>query len=242
MQQSAETGELAAIKIAAERTLAKEEIHIEIKSKQLFGLLTKKKAYLENQGYMGIKDKKLLQATIACLRKKRKRIKVKYTPKNEQNNRQSKAKKLADEGALNPIPDIINTEIDIQLKITGVKLNTLTQASAYKMIREKEMEKYQERRQTKINLDLIKMTTKETFGKSPSTSMIWKSIKHKDISKNIRYFLWMAIHDAYMIGNNWEKPGFKSEFQQRSSCTNCNVTETMEHILTKCKASGQKEI
>ncbi|KAF8960682.1 hypothetical protein BDZ97DRAFT_1665418 [Flammula alnicola] len=70
-----------------------------------------------------------------------------------------------------------------------------------------------------------------------------QSIRHKDISRNIRYFLWMSIHDAYMIGTNWRRAGFAPEIQERSKCIHCDdVDETMEHILTECTASGQDEV
>jgi len=50
------------------------------------------------------------------------------------------------------------------------------------------------------------------------------------------------MHDAYMIGANWLKPGFAPEFQERSKCQVCHTTESMDHILTKCQANGQAHV
>ncbi|KAF8902958.1 hypothetical protein CPB84DRAFT_1678379 [Gymnopilus junonius] len=197
---------------------------------------------IEDQGCVGLKDKQLFQATMAALRSRRKKVKVTHVVRAGNNNRRGHASTLANEGALKPEADVINVETDLHLKITGAKLNKMTQALAYKLIREKAMEKYMKRRQTEENIALIRTAAKESFGKLPSPSAIWKSIRQKDISRNIRYFLWMTIHNAYMVGRNWERPGFSPDFQQHSKCTVCNVTESMEHILTQCEATGQAEV
>ena len=75
-----------------------------------------------------------------------------------------------------------------------------------------------------------------------SEKEIWRGIWQKDLSKTTQTFLWMAIHDAYMIGDNWLRPGYAAEYQERSECQTCIQTETMDHILTKCTATGQSEI
>ena len=45
-----------------------------------------------------------------------------------------------------------------------------------------------------------------------------------------------------MIGENWLRPGFAPEFQERSICQVCQTAETIDHILTKCNANGQAHI
>ena len=45
-----------------------------------------------------------------------------------------------------------------------------------------------------------------------------------------------------MIGSNWLRPGYAAEYQERSECQICIQTETMDHMLTKCTATGQSEI
>ena len=52
----------------------------------------------------------------------------------------------------------------------------------------------------------------------------------------------MTLHDAYMIGTNWLRPGFAEEFQERSECRSCRELESMEHVLTQCEIPGQAEI
>lgn len=72
--------------------------------------------------------------------------------------------------------------------------------------------------------------------------MIWKGIRHKDLRREVRYFLWMTTHDAYMVRTNRQRPGYSDELQARHECRSCGVVESMEHILTKCAIPGQAEV
>ena len=70
---------------------------------------------------------------------------------------------------------------------------------------------------------------------------IWKSMKTKDISKKGRSFIWMCTHDAYMIGNHWNKSN-NPDLNERKTCKYCNKIESKEHIICECKAPGQETI
>lgn len=100
--------------------------------------------------------------------------------------------------------------------------------------------KYQEaleRRTTIKNLAYTQDATAGASGEVPSHAQIWKSVRHKDISRSIRYFLWMVIHEGYTLGDQWKH--FKG-FEDRGPCKRCGVPESMEHILTKCDENGQE--
>lgn len=75
---------------------------------------------------------------------------------------------------------------------------------------------------------------------APTDKRIWLSLKDRSISREARAFLWKAMHNAYKVGRYWESiPNFK----RRALCAECgNATETLEHILTECKMSGQDTI
>ncbi len=70
--------------------------------------------------------------------------------------------------------------------------------------------------------------------------MAWN--KTPRLSRTTKMFLWMAMHDAFMIGPNWLRVGFAPEYHERSECQVCHETETLDHILTKCKVNGQAQI
>jgi hypothetical protein len=66
---------------------------------------------------------------------------------------------------------------------------------------------------------------------TPTTKEIWRVCQHKDFSRSIRFFMWMIIHGGYKVGKHWEHiPGH----EEKGVCMNCEVTETMQHILTQC--------
>jgi hypothetical protein len=120
------------------------------------------------------------------------------------------------------------------------KLNKMTLSLAYKAIRNQKMKnKYKKGRRTEINMQKTKTDVKNMLGIEPSEEKLWRAIRNKDISRQARYFLSMTFHDAYMVGSNWQRPGYANEFQERSECKSCHVIESMEHITN---GTGQKEI
>jgi ribonuclease HI len=73
----------------------------------------------------------------------------------------------------------------------------------------------------------------------PTAGKIWKSTRHKDLSRSARFFFWMSLHGGYKVGGHREKiPGH----EEKATCRKCGIAESMEHILTKCDSPGQKEI
>ncbi|KAJ7877275.1 hypothetical protein B0H13DRAFT_1631813 [Mycena leptocephala] len=76
-------------------------------------------------------------------------------------------------------------------------------------------------------------------GKSPLPAKIWQSIRHKDLSRQIKTFLWKGIYGALHSGKYWRHiPGF----EDREMCQSCGVTESLEHILLECTSPGQAEV
>ncbi|KIK54890.1 hypothetical protein GYMLUDRAFT_176458, partial [Collybiopsis luxurians FD-317 M1] len=102
--------------------------------------------------------------------------------------------------------DHIDIDIPNHLRLTGAKLSSITQAKAYKAIRNLKMKKitYQNklnRRATLYSLQKAKRSALTLSGKEPTDSRFWKSIRHKDFTRQVHYFLWMAAHNAYKTGN-----------------------------------------
>ncbi|KAF8957776.1 hypothetical protein BDZ97DRAFT_1951033 [Flammula alnicola] len=242
-KQTAQTGELSAIKIASENLTNVGELCVNINSRMTIDSLLKRRAKMEDQGYVGVQNKELIQATVASMRKRRKRTKLKLVRNKQKDARAQEADTLADEGALKHTCDEIDLAIDQTMKLTGATLSKMTQSLAYKMIRERKMLKYTKRNRTKVNIKATQSAAKAAFGVDIAEEKIWRSIRNKDLSRNIRYFMWMVTHDAYMIGTQWLRPTLSAEMQERSKCRHCDdAIETMEHILTECKASGQEEV
>ncbi|KDQ57929.1 hypothetical protein JAAARDRAFT_108514, partial [Jaapia argillacea MUCL 33604] len=114
----------------------------------------------------------------------------------------------------------------------GAKLAMITQATAYKGIRE--LKEKPKRRRTMTSLDMTRHALKEHIGGLPKDSTIWKGCRNLDIQLKIWQFLFLSIHQTQKIGEYWRNiPGY----EQRGTCGVCrDEEELMEHILLKCNA------
>jgi ribonuclease HI len=113
----------------------------------------------------------------------------------------------------------------------------MTQSMAYRGI--KEMHKPVSRIKTDENVRTIQEAVKNEFSYHPKLPAIWKSIRHKDIGRNIRNFLWKSMHDAHRAGKYWLNI---PECEDRANCVHCGAVESLEHILLECPSPGQSEI
>ncbi|KAJ7210371.1 hypothetical protein GGX14DRAFT_363630, partial [Mycena pura] len=85
-------------------------------------------------------------------------------------------------------------------------------------------------RQVKMTLD----TVFRDFERDRSERELWLSIRTKDFSRQVRNFLYRALHDSFPVGKYWKNI---PDCADRAICQECGVTEDMEHILLKCKAN-----
>lgn len=122
--------------------------------------------------------------------------------------------------------------------VTGAKLITMTQSAFYHGIR-KDKGQPGTRRAAQINLDVTRHALHEINGEFPSDEAIWKSTKNKVHSHRHRAFLWRVLHNSYKIGHYWDNI---PTMEHRGMCRECEVPETMDHILTSCQVSGQDTV
>lgn len=62
-------------------------------------------------------------------------------------------------------------------------------------------------------------------------------MRDKALTKEVRNFLWKALHSAYKVGTYWEHI---KNYEHRARCMECSTMETLEHILTECMYLGQE--
>ncbi|KAJ7574602.1 hypothetical protein C8J56DRAFT_722270, partial [Mycena floridula] len=241
---------LLAVKAAIEEALEHRNLAINSDSKYVINGLTTNIQELEDTGFIGVSNKRLFQTTIARLRERRTETYFTWVKGHSGNEGNERADELAGIGARTEAQDEIDMEIPHELSLTGAKLNKITQALAYRAIRERKMDrqtktfrKQIERRDTIRNLDRTRYAAQELRnGKLPTDRKIWKSTRHRDLTRQTRYFMWMIMHDAYKVGVYWTKMK-DPEMQLRGYCKHCHgQVEDMEHILTKCRAPGQREV
>ncbi|KAJ7704840.1 hypothetical protein B0H17DRAFT_1156904 [Mycena rosella] len=195
------------------------DVPLEIRSDSKISLdgLTKNLASWEAEGFLRIANGDLFRTTVSKLRRRKAETRLTW----------------------------VNTKPDSKFIVSGAKLNTMTQSKAYKLIRERKMKepaykKLLARKATRRNMKLAQnAAAPDTSEDLPSEGKVWKSIRHKDLSRPSRFFLWMLIHGGYKVGYHWEKiPGHEHKME----CDKCGVPETTEHILTRCDAPGQDEV
>ncbi|KAJ7033772.1 hypothetical protein C8F04DRAFT_957275, partial [Mycena alexandri] len=142
---------------------------------------------------------------------------------------------LAKEGTRKPIPSLVEMRENTALLLPGAELQSMTQQ--VKMKKGRYQDKFN-RRATARNTELAKESANDN-GELPSTSRIWKSTRHKDVSRSMRFFLWMLVHNGYKVGKHWAKI---EGHEFKATCAHFGITETMKHILTKCDSPGQEKI
>lgn len=235
--QTNNAGEAVAVLIATQTAPQAQAILIKSDSQITIDSLTTYLREREDGGWIGMANREILKSIVATVRK-RGGITLMEKVKGHAGIRgNEEADRLANEGARKTTPDNIRTEIPEGYDIPGAKLVKLTQAVAYRGI----IERYPvpDRKGTTAHLDATRWAAKERVGEFPTDKQIWLSLRDKDLSKQVRNFLWRAMHNAYKIGKYWENI---KDYEHRAECPRCRVTETLEHILTECEASGQETI
>ncbi|KAJ7923686.1 hypothetical protein B0H13DRAFT_2400978 [Mycena leptocephala] len=90
-----------------------------------------------------------------------------------------------------------------------------------------------------LQKDKVRYSIEAQCGKIPTDEDIWKSIRHKDIDRKIRNFLWKAMHQTFKCGGYWRNI---PNYEQWAVCPVCNVDDSLEHALLECTAPGQEII
>ena len=237
VNQSNQVAELAAVLYAVKETAPFATLHINSDSKYVVEGLTKNLTTWEKMGWIGIANKDFFKATTSHLRQRGAATFLRWVKGHSGDLGNEEADQLALEGATKTAFNIIDLSVDGKFNLTGAQLSYMSQALAYKGIRELKVQPYQI--STIINLDITRHAVKTISGKMPTDATIWHSIRNKDITRNIRVFLWKILHKTQKCGDYWLKiPGF----EHRLNCPKCCIDESMAHILTECSVPGQKEI
>ncbi|KAJ7828729.1 hypothetical protein B0H13DRAFT_1656087 [Mycena leptocephala] len=141
---------------------------------------------------------------------------------------------LANNGCRDLVPRQISFETDPAFTLRGAKLQKLTQAIAYAGIKERKAPVL--RKSSVNNISQVITAIKNVLNYSPTSAQVWKSIRHKDFTRQVKNFLWKSLHSAHRIGAFWKHI---PDCEERAICQFCNEPEDLEHILLKCKRPGQ---
>ncbi|KAJ7238110.1 hypothetical protein B0H12DRAFT_1025902 [Mycena haematopus] len=200
--------------------------------------MTQKLSQWEDRGWIGVPDSSPLKALASELKKRpgSTRFETQGLEKAGQPGN-SGASALARNACHKQTADEVNLRVATGQQLEGAKLSTMTQAIAYAGVkcRRKEVD----RKATNDMVKHVQTAIKQEYGWLPSPARIWKSVRHKDFTRQIRNFLWKSLHNAHRVGNYWKHI---PECEDRGICQYCNECEDLEHIFLKCRRPGQAEI
>lgn len=241
LTQTNQVAEMYAVLEAARSFPGNETLEILTDSRYVIKSLTSNLKANEDRGFIGIPNKELIKCTIAALRNRQGRTDFKWVKGHQGDRLNEGADHLAGQGCEEGFPEDAFQEVNQNL--SGAKLQSLNQATAYRGIREIKLKNAKHKRErTKSMISTIQNHMEDSNGTAPNESQIWATAKSKDFSRQIRFFLWMSIHDAYKIGKYWTEL-IGGEYTERGLCRHCDdAIEDMPHILTKCESPGQSEI
>lgn len=219
-------------------TLTPSEMKLVIKlpSSYIKGVLMKSLQRLEDQGWIATPNREILQTIVATLRARNSHTKIEQIQDKEIT---AKITELAQAGlTLENEHEEPNLTAPETFQQTGMRLSEATQSMLHRRILE--TRKQAQRTMTSYNLGIMQACVEELTGKSPTDEKIWESLKSKDFPCRIRAFMWKTMHGAYKCGKYWANI---PTCEHRGICHACEGTEeSVEHILTECKASGQEEV
>lgn len=155
----------------------------------------------EDRGWIEVPNNGPLRALAAGLRKRTAKTTFAVVKASAGS---AAAATLAKAGAEKLDDDSVYLHIQPGSELPGATLSSMTQALAYKGI--KETHEPVTRKTTNENTKRVQEAVRNTFSFHPQVLAIWKSIRHKDTSKNIRNFLWKTMHGAHRIGKYWAHP------------------------------------
>ena len=186
-------------------------------------------------------DGDLPRSTVASFQVRKSSVYIKWVKEHTGHERNEGANCLATVVLSKEKASFIDLNPHPTLLVTGTKLSTITQSTAYKaIVAKKERDQIGKgRHRTEMNVIRIQNCTEDQFGYIPSVDQIWASMRNKDNSRTIRDFLWKTTHDAYWAGTHWLRESMPESLKEQAFCKHCMVIEDMEHILTKHGSPGQ---
>ncbi|KAG2034361.1 hypothetical protein BDR03DRAFT_935320 [Suillus americanus] len=183
----------------------------------------------DSKGWIGITNKNILKAIEYHLRKKSAPTTFQWVKGHNGNQGNEEADLLANEGARKNTPDNIDTTIPPEFDLQGARLSTIMQSHTYKGI--KTLMNLSYTRATLSHLDIANTQHKDSLTH-------WKLTAPS--GWHIQLFLYKTIHNAYQIGDYWNRIPLHDHWAQ---CTICHTeTESMEHIVTECNSPARLRI
>lgn len=236
-QQSNQVGEIAAVVKALEIAPTYAPLTLVTDSRYVIDGLTQHLTEWEDRGWIEIRNKDWFKRAAYLLRKRSAPTAFRWVKghSGEEGNEESDA--LAKQGADKETPDEFSLEIPAHFDVQGAKLASISQAIAYRGLREANIPA--PRRTTISNLEMIRAEIQQVSGELERDETIWESLRRQPVRPKIQDFLYKSIHGTHKIGRYWLNI---ENCNERCQCTTCNEDETLNHILTECPSTTRTTI
>ena len=229
-RQSNQVGEIGAIIIALESTPRNQPLKIISDSKYAIeGLITHLGTW-EDQGWIAIKNADFFKKAAFLMRRRTAETSFQWVKGHAGVEGNEGSDGLAKEGANKMTPDVMDLTVPKEFDLQGAKLATITQALAYRGIKERHAPR--DRDATNRNLNLTRIALLSYTGEMETNESIWLSLQNPAIRLRIRQFLYKAMHCTQKIGEFWVHI---PNFEERGMCLTCRTIESMDHILFQCR-------
>ncbi|KAA1479858.1 ribonuclease H-like protein [Dentipellis sp. KUC8613] len=231
-KQSNQIGEIVAVIVLLQIATAFAPLLIKTDSRYVIDGLTEHLSEWEDRGWIDVQNSEYFEAAAYHLRKRSAPTDFEWVKGHNNIEGNEQADSSANNGARKLIADELDLTIPPTFKLQGAKLSTITQAIAYRGIRQRKRAKLKTRTTTKNNLESAQSAIRNHTGQNETTRTIWQKRTHKDIRKPIQQFIWKATHGAYRLGAAWSNI---PNHEDKAKCSACNdEDESLEHILTDC--------
>ncbi|KAH9885427.1 hypothetical protein C8Q73DRAFT_769902 [Cubamyces lactineus] len=204
--------------------------------------VTIRRRQYEDEGFIKQSNGELTKALIGALLKRPTLTAFTWVRGHNGHPGNEAADQLAGQAAAREVEDLLSLDVDDALRLTGAKLSAMTQELAYKAIRTIRAKKAEARTSTAQRVAQILSDIDDNFKVQLFEGALWRSLKKPVVSREARQWIWMVIHDGYMLGDRWLRPNMSDELKARAVCSTCGQTETMQHILFCCNACGRETI
>ncbi|KAI0329240.1 RnaseH-domain-containing protein [Cubamyces sp. BRFM 1775] len=210
-------------------------LHIISDSKYVVDGLTKWLPKWEEEGWIGVANRRQIKEAAALLRSRSAVTTFQWVKGHSGVRGNDEADRLAAEGAEQPAPYIpAHLPPPTRFLRQGASLTAMTQRLAYRGIKEQQAHELAEK--TARMVDLAIAAARAVTGNANTRAAWWRAARRDPIERRVRDFLWKTTHRAYKVGSFWANI---PACEQRAHCEVCGGVDSMEHILTECGAPGQ---
>ena len=187
----------------------------------------------EEEGWSGKENVKIWKRTLNEMRKRANGIVIRIPRKKEE----IKMKKLEENLKKNEQDEIsINFKEKTKYVMEGAKLEKMTQKIAYEKILERRSQKPGGENTARTIEGIIK-NLEDKWNIRITQKKFWRNNETIKDKKMID-MIWKIVHNRIKCGKFFAKiPGW----EEKKECK-CGQVESMEHILLKCKETGQEEL